>query len=178
MRNLNSVIRKTKFANLQSEGANFAKIHSLSVLRRVSMAESNILSNELVFEGIKEKSRAKYKKAWEQFLEYHRDAREEFENRMPTEDEFLLYFRHLRLEEGYSSSTMWTLYSMVNSVYKGKYGSCLQKHPRITSLLKSYDTDVKKKAAVFSQEEVDTFIKSDLITTPYWQVRKVIGVIR
>ena len=67
---------------------------------------------------------------------------------------------------------MWTLYSMVNSVCKGKYGSCLQKHPRITSLLKSYDTDVKKKAAVFSQEEVDTFVKSELITTLYWLVRK------
>ena len=69
---------------------------------------------------------------------------------------------------------MWTLYSMVNSVCKGKYGSSLQKHPRITSLLKSYDTDVKKKAAVFSQEDVDSFVKSKLITTPYWLVRKVL----
>ena len=93
------------------------------------------------------------------------------------EEEFLSYFRHLRTDEGYSSSTMWTIYSMVNSVCKGKYGSCLQKHPRITSFLKSYDTDVKKKAEVFSQEEVDTFVKSKLITTPCWLVRKVNGLI-
>ena len=136
------------------------------------MSGLKVYTDDLVFEGIKEKSRAKYKKAWNQFQDYHGEAREEFETRMPTEEEFLSYFKHLWNDQGYSSSTMWTLYSMVNSVCKGKYGSCLQKHPRITSLLKSYDTDVKKKAAVFSQEEVDTFVKSELITTLYWLVRK------
>ena len=53
------------------------------------MAESDIHSNDSVFEGIKEKSRSKYKKAWEQFLDYHNDVRQDFENRMPTEEEFL-----------------------------------------------------------------------------------------
>ena len=97
----------------------------------------------------------------------------EFEERMPTEDEFADYFRSLRLEKKLSSSTMWTTYSIVNAVVKGKYGKRLQNYLRLTTLLKSFDTDTKKKAAVFEMEELGAFVASQELSTPYWLVRKV-----
>ena len=78
----------------------------------------------------------------------------EFEERMPTEDEFADYFRSLRLEKKLSSSTMWTTYSIVNAVVKGKYGKRLQNYPRMTTLLKSFNTDTKKKVAVVEFESL------------------------
>ena len=53
---------------------------------------------------------------------------------------------------------MWTTYSMINSVCKEKYGDTLKKFPRVTSLLKSFDTDVKNKADVFSRIDLDSFV--------------------
>lgn len=35
-------------------------------------------------------------------------------------------------------------------------------------------TDVKKKAAVFSTEEINNFVKDDSISTAYWLVQKVV----
>ena len=135
------------------------------------MADPTILSDENAVESIKEKSRSKYVKAWEAFKKYNEAV--DFEICMPEEETFLNYFKHLRSDLQYSSSTIWTIYSMINSVCKGKYGKCLQKYPRITSLLKSFSDDVVKKAAIFSQGDVDDFVRSQLITSPYWLVRKV-----
>ena len=66
----------------------------------------NTHTYDLAFEGIKEKSCAKYKKAWKQFQDNHGEAFEEFETRIQTEEEFLSYY--LQNDEGYSSLTMWT----------------------------------------------------------------------
>ena len=49
---------------------------------------------------------------------------------------------------------MWTTYSIVNAVVKGKYGKRLQKYPRLTTLLKSFNTDTKKKVAVVEFESL------------------------
>lgn len=97
----------------------------------------------------------------------------EFEQRAPSEEEFLSFFRHQRLELKKASSTMWTTYSMLNGVIKGKYGIRLQDYPRLTSLLKSYDVDTKHKAAVFEPEDLGLFVNSSELSTPYWLVRKV-----
>ena len=109
---------------------------------------SSIKCDDIALELVSGPSRDRYVKVWKQFKAFSKMSNE-FENRMPSEDEFMDFFRHLRIELKQSSSTLWTTYSMVNSVCKGKYGEKLQKFPRITSLLKSYDSDVKKKAAVF-----------------------------
>ena len=55
----------------------------------------------------------------------------------------------LRNDKNMASSTSWTRYSMLNAVIKSKYGFNLKKYPRVTALLKSYDTDIKKKAMIF-----------------------------
>lgn len=40
-------------------------------------------------------------------------------------------------------------FTALNAVIKSKYGFNLKKYPRVTALLKSYDTDIKKKALIF-----------------------------
>jgi hypothetical protein len=74
---------------------------------------------------------------------------------------------------GNASSTMWTCYSMLNSTTKAKYNISLKIYPRVTTLLKSYDVDVKKKAATFSKEIFDKFVGNNALSTPFWLVRKV-----
>ena len=49
----------------------------------------------------------------------------------------------------------------------------LKNYSRVTTLLKSFDTDVKKKATTFSKDEFDLFVGSADYSTPYWLVRKV-----
>ena len=49
----------------------------------------------------------------------------------------------------------------------------LKSYPRVTALLKAYDTDVKKKAKTFSKDEFDKFVDTEALSTPYWLVRKV-----
>ena len=51
---------------------------------------------------------------------------------------------------------------------KGK----LQNNTRITTLLKSFNSDVKKKTNVFTREELEKFIK-ECSNEPCWLVRKV-----
>ena len=133
---------------------------------------SSIYTDNVAIEAIKEPSRQRYLKIWEEFKSRSSNAME-FENRMPNEDELTDYFRYLRMERKMSSSTMWTTYSMINSVVKGKYGQRLQNYPRLTTLLKSYDSDTKKKAAVFESEDLGLFVSSTELTTPYWLIRKV-----
>ena len=111
---------------------------------------SAILSDEFAFETVAEASRGRYKKVWEEFKGFSSSSND-FERRMPSENELLEYFKHLRNEKKSSSSTLWMVYSMLNSVCKGKYSECLQKFLRITALLKSYK-DCKKKAGWRSRE--------------------------
>ena len=134
---------------------------------------SSIYNDQTAVEGIKENSRDKYIKAWISFKLFSDMDAGDFEMRMPSEEEFLAYFRHLRNDRKLASTTMWTTYSMINSVVKGKYGDHLQKFPRLTTLLKSFDTDIKKKAAVFENGDLDSFVTSSDLSTPYWLVRKV-----
>ncbi len=68
---------------------------------------------------------------------------------------------------------MWTYYSMLNGVVKSKYGYNLKSYPRVTALLKSMDTDVKKKAETFDKTDIDSFVFAKDRSTPYWLVRKV-----
>ena len=109
---------------------------------------SSILSDQEAVETVKGSTNERYLKIWVSFKNNSPNSAE-FENRIPEENELLDFFRHLRNDLKYSSSSMWTYYSMLNAVIKGKYGERLQKYPRITSLLKSHDTNIKKKAPVF-----------------------------
>ena len=72
-----------------------------------------IPTDENAVESIKEKSRSKNVKARSALKKY--DETVDFERGMPEETIFLTYFKHLRSDLQYSSSTLWTLYSMINA---------------------------------------------------------------
>ena len=133
-------------------------------------SSSSILPDEEALIQIKEDSRKLYIKAFKQLREY---LGNDLETRSPTEEELLRYFKFLRLEKGFASSSLWTTYSMINGVCKGKYSINLKMFCRVTSLIKSFDVDIKTKARIFSSEEINKFIEDQSSCTPYWLVRKV-----
>ena len=55
-----------------------------------------------------------------------------------------IFLRVLRNDKNMASSTSWTRYSILNAVVKSQYSINLKQYPRVTALLKSYDTDIKK----------------------------------
>lgn len=134
------------------------------------MGEPEIYSLQEALQCVKEESRKKYEKEWQTFLTF---IGENLESRMPTEREVIDYVNYLRHNLNRSSSTIWTCYSMLNTICKGKYGKRLQSYTRLTAVVKSHDVDTKKKAKVFSQDELDTFF-FDGRDDPYWFVRKVL----
>ena len=121
-------------------------------------------------ELLKESYRPQVKKIWCEFIAFKQN---DFHDAMPQEDDFLSFFKMLR-EKNRASSSMWTYYSLLNSLMKNRYSKPLQQYPRITTLLKGYNTDVKKKAGVFETEEIREFVNHPN-STPYWLVRKVIN---
>jgi len=111
-----------------------------------------IFSDHEIFDQIKDSSRKSYIRAWKDFKEFNPTLN--YEEVPPGEDAFITFFRHLRLEKMFASSSMWTTYSYINSVVKRKYGFKLQSLPRVTMLLKSFDEDTKNKAAIFEEESL------------------------
>ena len=87
----------------------------------------------------------------------------------------MAYFKYLHEEKKAASSSMWTYYSYINSICQRKYSVRLQQFPRITQLLKSYDTDVKEKAEIFDETLIKGFMVEKVHDT-YWLVRQVIAI--
>ena len=165
----------------------------LATFARCSVLIMDVLtiqSDEVTLQAIKKNTWPRYEKLWKDFKEFTGD--ESLDTRVPSEDEILNFVRHLRDDKGIfncifnicsicnicyiigmASSTIWTCYSQLNGVIKSKYGFNLKKYARVTSLLKSMDTDIKKKAGVFTKEELDKFIGAEDLGTPYWIVCKV-----
>ena len=65
---------------------------------------------------------------------------------------------------------------MLNSCVKAKYGFNLENYCRVTTELKAFDTGVKKKANIFTKEEIDHFLSKQEFGTAYWKVRKCIVI--
>jgi hypothetical protein len=63
------------------------------------MQALHIHDDATAVEGIKDASRPKYVKAWKTFKDFV-DVNDELERRMPSEEELLSYFRHVRTEKG------------------------------------------------------------------------------
>ena len=54
--------------------------------------------------------------------------------------------------------------------HEGKYSFHLNQYCRVTALLNSYDTDIKKKANIFNTDDINRCVNLDEIATPYWMV--------
>lgn len=64
------------------------------------------------------------------------------------------------------------MYSRLNNCHQRKFGSKLQKWPRLSNQLKSYEAGyVRTTAKIFSRQEIYQALQLNL-TTPYWILRK------
>ena len=140
-----------------------------------SVQEPVILSDEDALLSVRQGSREKYKKMWQDFKAFFPDAN--FDVRRPNEEELREFFMHMRTVRGCASSTIWTNFSMVNSMCKGKYSFDLRTLPRIITLLKSFEGAPKKKAAIFTVEELRAFCEAEELEGAYWLVRKAVVIL-
>ena len=136
--------------------------------------EKKIYSDEEVFEQIKPVSRKAYVKAWKGFKDLAPDFN--FEEGPPGEEIIVSYFRYLRFEKKVASTSLWTFYSYVNSILKRKYGFKLQELPRVTMLIKGFEEDVKKKAAIFDETLLKKFMVKEM-ESAYWEVRQAVVIL-
>ena len=139
-------------------------------------AQPTIFSLEEALLNVKDGSRGKYRKCWNDFTCFFPLKKDEFSLGMPCEEDFTSYFKHLREEKKMASSSLWTYYSMLNSVVKGICGKKLQTE-FLASLALSKPTDIKKKAMCFEPEDIADFVRRDSISTPYWLVRKAVMIV-
>ena len=134
------------------------------------MAQGEIYPLNEALDLIKPKSRKKYAIEWANFTDLSENS---FDSEMPSEKNLMDYIKHLRLEKKRASSTLICNYSMINSICKHRYGKELQCYARLSSLLKSYNTDKKKKADIFEAENIQDYV-TNAPDEPYHLVRKII----
>jgi len=135
---------------------------------------ASVMPDDEVFLQFKDDSSKQYKRTWSQFRDFLADF--DFESGPPGEESFIEFFKHLRSEKNYASSSMWTLYSCLNSVLKRKYNYKLQDHPRLTMLIKGFDTNVKDKAPIFEESPLKEFMLSQMESS-YWLVRQAVVIV-
>lgn len=124
--------------------------------------------DEILLGTLPNNSQELYSKRWGEFIIFIG------EQRNPEETDFLQYFNSLRNNKKYKASTLWTIYSMLNSVYQKYYGKKLQNWPRITQLLKSYNDGYERKvASVFRMKDINDYLNID-DSSPFILVRKAI----
>lgn len=114
------------------------------------------------------KSRETCEKAWKEFLNYSGFD----EETMPTEDDYMFYFQHLRNEKKFKATALWSVYWRLNSMHTRIFGAHLQKWPKLTMVLKGYQGDTLKKADIFTLQQLETFVADSSLSCGYWSVRK------
>ena len=136
---------------------------------------ATIVPDEQVFAQIKEESRKQYRRIWSLFHEFI-SSDVDLESGPPGEECLSKFFKHLREEKNYASTSMWTFYSCLNSVMKRKYNVKLQELPRLTMLIKGFDTDIKGKAPIFDESQLKAFMLGSMESS-YWLVRQAIVIV-
>ena len=77
----------------------------------------------------------------------------------PNQLSLLNYFHFLRTKKGWQPTTLWSHFSRINAVMKRSWGVNLTKYPRLTDLLKGYESGHRvKKASVFSPQQASLTI--------------------
>jgi site-specific recombinase XerC len=122
----------------------------------------------------KEESKKQYSRIWSQFRDFVPEH--DFELAPPAEDSFTLFFNFLRQEKKFASTTLWTYYSCLNSIMKRKYNVKLQDLPRLTMLIKGFNTDIKTKAPIFDETQLKAFLLGNMDSS-YWLVRQAISIV-
>ena len=126
---------------------------------------------DIVNETLPEQSKDLYVKKWEEFKKYVGDKNK------PEESDYIQYFDYLHSNKKLKASSIWSTYSMLNSLHQREYGEKLQQYPKITQLLKSYNNNYERKvASVFDKKSVDDYLSLP-DASPFVLVRKACVVI-
>lgn len=126
--------------------------------------EPKVMSDDRAFLLLKEKSKPKYIKCWRAFrawIEDHEDFTGSFEEAWPEEDLVMEYFGYLHSVDGmdFHVSTIWTLFSMINGIFKAKYGKKLQDaYVRLQAFISAWEAETVKKAPVFEYKDIMAFL--------------------
>ena len=117
------------------------------------------------------KSQKAYEKAYTEFKKYI--GKEE----KPDEHDFIQYFDHLKNTKGFASSSIWSHYSMLNNMHQTLYGEKLQKYPRITHILKSYEAGyVRKSSLFFTKQQIMEFLKNAPNTGEFIHIKAAVVI--
>jgi hypothetical protein len=138
---------------------------------------ATIVSNEEIFtQFTNDVSRKQYKRTWLQFVEFCEDF--DLEAGPPGEKLLIKYFKFLRFEKKVASSSLWTVYSCLNSIMKKKYSVRLQEIPGLSRLIKGFTLtqEVKPKAAIFDDVLMKDFMLGRM-ENAYWLVRQAICIV-
>ena len=131
------------------------------------MQEHEIYDLQTALLSIKEKSRPAYKKSWEEFVCFF-EIPEDLETRAPTESELIGYVQYLRQELKRKSSTIWTTYSELNSVVKGRYGVDLNTYHRLKSFSRPWIRISKRRPTFFQSRTLRHFSEQICQTSIGW----------
>ena len=86
------------------------------------------------------KTQKKYDKCWEDFMKFHEEPKIESLN----EEMFLQYFDFLIETKSYAYSTLWSIFSMLNSESQIRCGPKMNDYFRLITLIKSKETDINR----------------------------------
>jgi hypothetical protein len=100
------------------------------------------------------KSRKTYLTAFVTLERYLKSVGQFNRDSPPNQLSLLNYFHFLRTKKGWLPTTLWSHFSRINAVMKRSWGVNLTKYPRLTDLLKGYESGHRvKKASVFSPQQ-------------------------
>ena len=124
---------------------------------------------------MKDETFNKYKNSWLDFVK----AKKITCAKEPTKEDFQEFFEERR-EMGLSGTTLRSQYSHLNKLYQLVYGRQLGdfKGYPLLDLVESFSRgEVIKKAAIFTKEEIERFLKEADDTNRWYLVRKVVAIL-
>ena len=103
--------------------------------------------DDILNETLPEKSKELYLKRWMDLMDFMGEPA-----RRPTETDYLQYFDFLKTTKNHAASSVWSIYSSLNSIHQREFNEKLQSFPRVTQLLKTYNTTYERKVASILEE--------------------------
>lgn len=120
------------------------------------MVQKKRSADEIMKDVKKLKTQNKYDKNWNLMLEFHNNP----DIKELTEEMFLQYFDFLINEKKYAHSTLWSIYSMLNSESQLRCGPKLNEFFRLITLIKSTERGYSpKQAMTFTLTDFGKFLE-------------------
>ncbi|XP_066582333.1 uncharacterized protein [Prorops nasuta] len=127
-------------------------------------------ANSATLNLLPKKSKQKYETIYDKFIKW----REENKVTSFSENVLLAYFAILKMN--YKPSTLWSHYSILNSIISIKHNINIAKYCKLHSFLKQESSGyIPKKAKTLTSEEINTFLK-EAPDTDYLMIKVALGI--